>query len=417
MDGEFITILAVGLLFILGAVGYLVWQRRQADGDDTSSKSKTGPAQKKREAAAPKQEKKSLLAALRRTKDTKGDKAGPSAQETKELEELIASGHVDDAARVAMRLQLWDKAAQLYLKANQPGNAAHCAKRAGKLEMAAEFYEKADDVSNAARMWETAGNTQRARELLGDPSSDGDDSAEDTVVQISKELRVEIDAATEKKDHMRAAELYEQAGDMENAAEAFAAFAQTARRPEVYAEKIQTLSPRVAHKLLRIATKGRPPGADSADLYRRLALLQIHFGNEATAMKTLQRLLRAVPEAEEAAQLLEKLRAEGAAVESDAGADDAGADDGGADDAGADDAGRGEAGTDEAVAAATSGPTVAELVDMIAEQDCNLGNIEVYYRLGLACLAAGKPEDAARAFRAVDETSPGYRDVSSRLPD
>lgn len=452
MDGEFFTILASGLLFIVAAVGYLAWQRKKnADDGSAAVPARKSPGAKKdsaRKEAAKKdegsKEKKSLLAALgvgAEKKPAKGESAGPTAAEKKELESLIAANHIDDAARLAMRLHLWDKAAQLYLKADQLANAAHCAKRAGKFEMAAEFYEKAKDLESAIRMWEKSGNPQRARALAGEKHGEERDSDED-IIKISKELQAEIDAAVEKKDHMRAAELYEQGGDKEHAAEQFAAFAQTARRPEMYAEKIQMLSPRVAYNMLRIATKGRPPSDKSAELYRRVAMLQHHFDNHDAAIKTLEKLLKAVPDDEEAAQMLEEIegarssRPDGEPAmelpEHDVSDDEPPLPVRGAVDD--DDAlsvpgltvplvsnptpkARPAKSAPRAQPVSGGGPAITELVAMIAGQECDLGNIEVYYRLGLACLDAGKRDEARKAFQAVDDASPGYRDTEKRLRD
>lgn len=412
-----------GLALILSLGGYVLWSRKtqaeEAEPAPPARRARSAPPKK----AAPEPEKESLfskLGVVKKAEPEEKKNAGPTDKELKDLEGLIKAGHIDDAARVAMRLQLWDKAAQLYLKAEQPGNAAHCAKRAGKFEMAAEFYEKAGEVESAVRMWEKAGNTQRARELAGTaPEVDDEDSS---IIQISKELQAEIDAAIEKKDHMRAAELFEQAGDKENAAEQFAAFAQTARRPEVYAEKIQALSPRVAYNMLRIAQKGRKPDEKSAELYRRLAMLQHHFNNPEAAKKTLKRLLRAVPEDEEAQQMLREMEIdEPPSVDSQDGLDDLDGDAAGAESApGAESPkssprGSKDVQSDGAIEAARDGPSIADLVSMIGNQPCDLGNIEVYYRLGMACLAANKVADALKAFQAVDGVSPGYRDTSNRI--
>jgi tetratricopeptide (TPR) repeat protein len=418
VDGEFMTIMGGGLVFILAAVGALIWQRKkqseEAGGGAIKPKkarpSRRRPPPKK---AQPPEEKKSILSALRVGGSKTGiekEKSGPSKKDIDELEDLIKADHVDEAARLAMRLELWDKAAQLYLKVEQPANAAHCAKRAGKLEMAAEFYEKAGEIPSAVRMWEKAGNFDRARQLAGDKSDDDDDEA---IIQISKELQKEIDAAIEKKDHVRASELYEQAGDRENAAEQFAIFAQTARRPEMYAKKVEELSKRVAYNMLRIATKGRPPEASSAELYRRLAALQHHFGNRPAAVATLEKLLKVVPEDEEASQMLEEL----ADMPPDSDDDVSEADEAAVLSPPAPEVAEPEAGGTASAEVEAAVATIKELVAMIGKQPCDLGNIEVYYRLGLACLAAEKRDDARNAFRAVDQTSPGYRDTEQHLAD
>jgi TolA-binding protein len=207
----------------------------------------------------------------------------------------------------------------------------------------------------------------------------------------------------------------------------------------MYAEKIEALSPRVAYNLLRLATKGRPPAKDSVQLYRRLAMLQHHFGNTRAARATLESLYAKVPDDDQVRTLLDELL--------DApSVDDADSTDGDPSPASpqnlveAEDAMEVEldsafAGVeppparsvptvtnvapaaidDEAVEAARTGPTIAVLAGMIGDSPCDLGNIEVFYRLGLACLAQGRVDDAIHAFQAVSDASPGYRDTESRL--
>src|SRR5438067_11827178 len=51
---------------------------------------------------------------------------------------------------------------------------------------------------------------------------------------------------------------------------------------------------------------------------------------------------------------------------------------------------------------------------MLGDQQPDLGNIEVYYRLGLGHLARGQYEEAKVAFASVEEASPGYRDAAAR---
>jgi tetratricopeptide (TPR) repeat protein len=72
---------------------------------------------------------------------------------------------------------------------------------------------------------------------------------------------------------------------------------------------------------------------------------------------------------------------------------------------------------DSVVEAAKSGPSVDELMTLIGGRPAELGNIEVYYRLGLAQMAAGRWSEAREAFAAVEQASPGYRDASRRLDE
>jgi hypothetical protein len=65
-----------------------------------------------------------------------------------------------------------------------------------------------------------------------------------------------------------------------------------------------------------------------------------------------------------------------------------------------------------------TGPPGAELDGMLEKTKTpDLGNIEIHYRLGLACVAETRLERAKRAFETVEEISPGYRDAAQRLEE
>ncbi len=72
---------------------------------------------------------------------------------------------------------------------------------------------------------------------------------------------------------------------------------------------------------------------------------------------------------------------------------------------------------DAVVQAARRGPTVESLLQFVGEDGCTLQNIEAHYRVGLAHLGAGEWDQAASAFRKVEEVSPGYRDAAKRAED
>jgi tetratricopeptide (TPR) repeat protein len=62
------------------------------------------------------------------------------------------------------------------------------------------------------------------------------------------------------------------------------------------------------------------------------------------------------------------------------------------------------------------GPTVQELLGMLGPSPTpDLGNIEIYYRLGLLYLAEGNQDMARHAFVTVEDISPGYRDAGDYL--
>jgi serine/threonine-protein kinase len=72
---------------------------------------------------------------------------------------------------------------------------------------------------------------------------------------------------------------------------------------------------------------------------------------------------------------------------------------------------------DANVQAAKGGPSVAELESLVVGREADLGNIEVFYRLGLAHQAAGRWEPAREAFSQVEQVSPGYRDAGKRIDE
>ncbi|HUQ01350.1 MAG TPA: hypothetical protein VM261_02590 [Kofleriaceae bacterium] len=70
--------------------------------------------------------------------------------------------------------------------------------------------------------------------------------------------------------------------------------------------------------------------------------------------------------------------------------------------------------TDSDVQASRLGPSFDELERLCGDRPCDLGNIEVFYRLGLRHLAEKNYDLAIAMFDAVEETSPGYRDAEER---
>ena len=72
---------------------------------------------------------------------------------------------------------------------------------------------------------------------------------------------------------------------------------------------------------------------------------------------------------------------------------------------------------DAQVQATQTGPSIETLREYIGDGPCDLGNIEVFYRLGLAYLGKGRWSDAQRAFEQVEDVSPGYRDAEKRVAE
>ncbi len=69
---------------------------------------------------------------------------------------------------------------------------------------------------------------------------------------------------------------------------------------------------------------------------------------------------------------------------------------------------------DAEVRAAREGPSLEALRRFAGNGRCELSNIEVFYRMGLACLAGGDWDSALKNFESVEDASPGYRDARRR---
>jgi tetratricopeptide (TPR) repeat protein len=70
---------------------------------------------------------------------------------------------------------------------------------------------------------------------------------------------------------------------------------------------------------------------------------------------------------------------------------------------------------DRALEAVRRGPPLDALEYMAGGRPCDRGNVDVFYRIGLAHQAAGSFDDALASFTAVEEVVPGYRDAAARV--
>lgn len=381
MDAELVIVIGLGLLVMVGlGLGWYLHKRQQHEVEDGALSARGDKGNEPKGA-------KQARATTREVVATLG------------AEELMREGKYEDAARLAMRGQNWDEAKEYYLEAGQISNAAHCAHRAGKLEEAADLYEQCEDLENAAKMWEKVGDHDRARELrkVGHetrqaPKVDSGDGKEDSgrhgAVPTTKQKK-NIQASLDSGDYESAARLAEEIGQDEQAAEAWVKVARRSKNPGEFAERIEKLSPTVAHRFLELETRAHPPSEKSAPLHYRLARSYARLGDPASAIDVLKRLLRAVGSYEDAASLVEELATHPhrhVLLLSDA-----------------------------MVQEAKAGLSIEQLQDMIGGASCDMTNIEVFYRLGLARLATEGWSEAEAAFRTVESTSPGYRDAAARL--
>ncbi len=472
-----------------------------------------------------------LVVALRRKRPTTRVSATAG-----EIEQLIRDHRYTDAARLAMKRELFDQALELFLRAQQPQSAAAVAAQIGDYRQAAELYERAGNLEKAIVFYDKAGLAPRADELrartgaaparpavAGAPpqealkrgrqlegeyrakvaSSDGTDLARAELQRLARvageallaegDIRRAADVYRDAElddeaihlyvnvlgepgqaavilsragNHQRAAELYELAGEAERAAQAWVVVADASKRPSDYYARVEQLAPAVAVGWLEHQAASRRPDHDSAPLYYHLARALAATGDTARAHTMFRDLVASVGAYKDVEQRLSALaagHAERAAPRASTPAPaatpasfaglsaadleqlahqvahaaaeqlrrqhDLGAVMGSSSQVVVR-AARSEVAVagleqqpvhvelmfDDAVAAAKVGPSIDTLRRFV-RGPCDLGNIEVYYRLGLAHIAAGEWDQALEAFDAVEEASPGYRDGWKRADE
>lgn len=340
---------------------------------------------------------------------------------------LLARGPSDDAAKLELQ-----QAAQ---------QAAEESLAAGDIRKAAEAYRDAGLDDEAIHLYAN---------VLGMP---GDAAA----------------LVSARGHHERAAELYELAGQRERAAAALAEHVRTNGHVGAYIERIEHLDPRVALRLVEEVTASKPANDDTAEAYYRHARSLEASGERARALETLHTLQRGAGGYRDTVARVTELETQlrviaakptgtlpRAQVETLAAIEAApavttvvvqnfqltGEMKPGDVEVIAREAARAAGGraltaefgaviaqralglesapvsiellTDADVRAAREGPSVDELRRFVGDAPCDLSNIEVFYRMGLACLAGGDWDQALRNFDAVEEASPGYRDARRR---
>ena len=436
------------------------------------------------------------------------------------LEAAVAKGHFVEAAKIALDADRFTEAMDLFLRAGDPTRAAQVAVRIGSHRQAGELYERAGDAAKAAQCYETAGMHDRARELRApvapptnaaeiDPKArahaadlrfqalrakHGNDPAHIFEVQTEAQKATDLllaagevaRAAEVYRDaemideavHLfvnvlgtpgraapivleqgfaeRAAELYDMAGEKDQAATVLAGLARKADDPEELAARVVALSPLVGRALLRELTAATGITDESFPLHVLLADALEATEELGQALDVLRALLAEFPDEREVAARVKQLtraleppppprRAPPPTVAETPPAERAPAPPTVAETPRAMAAPTqisyvtniivtGRHGEERALArgleedtvsidalygaeamAARIGPTAASLESMIADRPCDLGNIEVYYRLALASLGSGDWARAQACFAAVDDASPGYRDAGSRV--
>ncbi|MEZ4391364.1 MAG: serine/threonine-protein kinase [Polyangiales bacterium] len=320
----------------------------------------------------------------------------------REAEECLGAGEIERAAAIYRDAGLYDEAVHLYANVlGLPGEAAPLVARLGNAERAAELYEVAGMRVEAARSWADIARSQRSPDELAkrvvrlDP-----EQGLSLLEELARGRPLSGDGVS---IHFELAVVLADRGDAARALEIFGAIEGAHGAFRDVAERLRALRP---------APAPRPPTPPPRDAYDE----PFAASHEAGAID-LERIAREAASAAVARVRRASLRP-GAIPETrvQLTLDVSG--------------GRGSLApglevrpvmtpllADSAVRAAREGPSIAALTRFAGGRECDLGNIEVFYRLGLAHLANGDWDQAQRCFAEVDEASPGYRDAAQRASE
>jgi eukaryotic-like serine/threonine-protein kinase len=307
------------------------------------------------------------------------------------------------------------------------------------------------------------GDMRRAADVLRD--AELHDEAIHLYVNVLGEPGLAAPILAHKGNHERAAELYEMAGQNERAATTWVQIARQAAKPEIFLDRIERLSRDVASTFLEQHTGTIHIDKQSAELFYRYASLLAKKGDSQRALGVYQKIKGAVADYKDVAAQISVLQS-GKSLQEDvqlqlapiattpaihpafSERQSAALAEQVAKAAGEQIKKQHELqfsrladGAPIAVAAvpfatglesqsvkldhlfdamarhARGGPSIAHLQQFIGGRPCDLQNIEVYYRIGLAHLGQGQWKDALFAFDQVDEASPGYRDAWKRAEE
>ncbi|MFO0605653.1 MAG: protein kinase [Polyangiales bacterium] len=325
--------------------------------------------------------------------------------------------------------------------------AQQAAQRAGEEALAA------GDIRAAAEIYRDAGLTDEAIHLYANVLGAPGDAAP---------------LVAARGHHDRAAELYELAGMKERAAAAWVEMARKEGRVEAYVDRVARLEPRAALRMLEDAAGARAPTADTAEVFYRYGEMLERLGDRVRALEVMLSLQRTVggyrdvdarvralgarrdtpekdapapaarPEAAPATVVVQNIQVGGgelrpeevqalaleAARAASAHLRRSSLPPAAGDARGpsvvvvrAGDMERRSLLHDAEVEAARQGPSLDALRRYAGDGPCTLKNIEVFYKMGLACLAQGDWGAALGHFQSVEEASPGYRDAAARAAE
>lgn len=335
-------------------------------------------------------------------------------------EELIAVGEVARAADLYRDADMIDEAVHLYVNVlGTPGKAAPLVAARGLHERAAELYEMAGQRERAATAWaDLARNAKDPTPML--------DRVEALSLAVAKAVLRELTRARPISKataplHYRYGTVLEREGEVDRAIEVFQAMQAAVGsfrdidvrvRKLARGEGVSMKAPGVPRDLLKTnhGTVALAPSSEAGVGPGDASRMLREAANAAAARARRASSLPPPLDPREAAAKVAPVTQVMVVVQGRPGHPDRTLA------RGLEDAPIGLGALyDDAVRAAKDGPTMESLELMIAGRPCDLGNIEVFYRLGLAALAAGDWPKARECFAAVEEASPGYRDADERV--
>ncbi len=354
---------------------------------------------------------------------------------SKGADRFVAQGRYEEAGRLAMIQNQWDEAVELYRMARKPDLAAAAARRAGKLNVAAELYELCGDYENATAC-RTAILERTADPSVAPPADAAPLATSEPAPLVPREVAIPRAPALPRLEPTAPREPAAAAPGAETAPEVLEGPGRAAAEGLPTSGKRSSLPPpfrskppsedssysivssppsrkrssappkhgsdaprgsdprRVASDRPKLARATRPLGSKAPDALVSVAEVEamveelaevggLQRRRDLHALFAVARPLRGAPT--EQSPGLETHPIDRSAL------------------------------CDPAVEEAKVGEELGSLLAFAQGQRCDLGNIEVYHRIGLAHLAGGNWEAAAAALEAVEDTSPGYRGADVRV--
>jgi tetratricopeptide (TPR) repeat protein len=336
---------------------------------------------------------------------------------------LLAKGEIRRAADVYRDAGLHDEAIHLFVNVlGSPGEAAPLVAARGNHERAAELYELAGQLERAAHTWvQVAKNSPRPESYL-----DRIEQLDEGVAQeyLEAETQIRPLSADNAEWHYRYAAMCERRGDAKKARHIFLRVQQVAGNYKDVGEHLARMREADAAQRATVPTPRQqapaPTGRDAATAPPRAVAGNDHTLSGAEMKQLTMQVAKAAAGKLRPKSALDAIMAP-VAVAGGPGPRET----------------RQWGGVrpvvyipgleehsvqlqlvfDSAVQGARLGPSIETLRDYIRGRSCELQNIEVFYRLGLARLAVGQWPQALAAFDAVEDASPGYRDAYKRADE